>query len=181
MNIAVYCGVSLGNNLAYENVAVELGKWIAANNNSLIYGDGNVGLMGILADTVIDSGSKVIGIMPTFLQERELAHDKLDSLEIVENMPLRKQRMLKLYDVCLAIPGGPGTLEEIAEAYSWIRVGQSSSPCIFLNINSYYDLLEQFFDKMVEEGFLSLVDRKALKFVSGIDELDQLIKSYKNI
>ncbi|OFI46853.1 Rossman fold protein, TIGR00730 family [Floricoccus penangensis] len=180
MNIAVYCGANAGNNFLYEKATIDLGKWIAERKNTLVYGGGNVGLMKKIADTVLDNGGKVIGIIPTFLQERELAHDKIDEIEVVENMSVRKMRMLELSDVCIALPGGPGTLEEIAEAYSWVRVGQNSSPCIFYNVAGYYDLLKSFFDKMVTEGFLSEVDRSKIYFIDNLNQLDKIIDDYQS-
>ena len=119
MNIIVYCGASKGNQEEYENSAIQLGEWIAKNNHTLIFGGGNAGLMGTLANTVIHNNGKTIGVMPTFLQQRELAHDKLDELIIVESMSERKEIILEKGDVCIALPGGPGTLEEITEVVSW--------------------------------------------------------------
>lgn len=117
MNIIVYCGASKGNKKEYENSAIQLGEWIAKNNHTLVFGGGNAGLMGTIANTVIHNNGKTIGVMPTFLQQRELAHDKLDELIIVESMSERKKVILEKGDVCIALPGGPGTLEEILKLY----------------------------------------------------------------
>lgn len=120
-----------GKQKEYENSAILLGEWIAKNNHTLVFGGGNAGLMGTIANTVIHNNGKTIGVMPTFLQQRELAHDKLDELIIVESMSERKEVILEKGDVCIALPGGPGTLEEITEVVSWSRVGQNKNPCIF--------------------------------------------------
>ncbi|MBE7342508.1 LOG family protein, partial [Staphylococcus haemolyticus] len=102
MNIIVYCGASKGNKKEYENSAIQLGEWIAKNNHTLVFGGGNAGLMGTIANTVIHNNGKTIGVMPTFLQQRELAHDKLDELIIVESMSERKEVILEKGDVCIA-------------------------------------------------------------------------------
>ena len=102
--------------------------------------------MEIIANTVIHNNGKAIGVMPTFLQQKELAHDKLDELIIVENMSERKEVILEKGDVCIALLGGPGTLEEITEVVSWSRIGQNSNPCIFFNTNNYYSLIKKFYD-----------------------------------
>lgn len=178
LNIVVYCGASLGANAQYKQAAVTLGTWIAENNHALVYGGGKVGLMGIIADTVLQAGGKVIGVIPTFLQEREIAHTDLTELHVVETMSERKQKMLALGDACIALPGGPGTLEEIIEAVSWARVGQNDCPCIFYNIADYYEQLQHFFDWMVHEEFLSLADRHNILFAHSVDEMAQFITEY---
>ncbi|WP_073504839.1 TIGR00730 family Rossman fold protein [Staphylococcus succinus] len=179
MNIIVYCGASKGNKEEYQNSAIQLGEWIAKNNHSLVFGGGNAGLMGILANTVIHNNGKTIGVMPTFLQERELAHDNLDELIIVESMSERKETILEKGDVCIALPVGPGTLEEITEVVSWTRVGQNDNPCIFFNTNHYYTLIQQFYDQMVSNGFLTQADRDKILFSNSFEEIEDFIKNYK--
>lgn len=179
MNIIVYCGASTGNDNIYKENAVEVGEWIAAEGHGLVYGGGKVGLMGILADTVLDNGGEVIGVMPEFLNAREISHPRLTDLLIVENMSIRKNELLTKGDVCVALPGGPGTLEEISEVISWARIGQNDRPCIFYNSSGYYDLLEQFFYQMVATGFLTTEDREMIYFVKDTTALEQAIKHYK--
>ena len=111
--------------------------------------------MGVLADEVLLHNGKVIGIIPTFLVDRELSHPGLTRLEIVNSMSERKNKMIELGDCYIALPGGPGTLEEISEAISWARIGQYQNPCILFNVGGYYDKLKEFYDVMVENGFLS--------------------------
>ncbi|MGG5314777.1 TIGR00730 family Rossman fold protein [Enterococcus sp. AZ072] len=179
MNIAVYCGASVGNERVYSENARTLGTWIAENGHQLIYGGGKAGLMGVLANTVLENGGNVIGVIPTFLQERELAHPHLNELIVVETMSQRKNQMIAAADVCIALPGGPGTLEEISEAISWARVGQNDSPCIFYDTNDYYRPLQDFFDKMVATDFLSIDDRSKMMFAHSMQEIEQFITAYE--
>lgn len=178
MNIAVYCGASKGNHPIYEQAAIKLGRWIADKDNTLVYGGGKAGLMGILADSVLENNGKVIGIIPTFLQERELAHPNLSEMKVVNSMSERKAEMLALSDACLALPGGPGTLEEITEVVSWARVGQNSNPCVFFNENDYYEPIKNFYDQMVSSEFLTLADRKKILFSNSLQEIDYFIDNY---
>ncbi len=178
MNITVYCGASVGNNDIYRKYAYEFGKWIAKRNDTLVYGAGNIGLMGVIADSVLQNGGDVIGVIPTFLIERELAHDKLTQTIVVDTMSERKLKMIELGDCYIALPGGPGTLEEIAEVISWARLGQNKNPCILFNVNGYYDYLKNYFDNMVLEGFLSKEDRSSVLFTDSFDEIDKFIKDY---
>lgn len=176
--MAVYCGASLGNKTIYQEQTKELGQWMSQNGYDLVYGGGNVGLMGILADTVIEKGGKVIGIMPSFLLERELAHQHITEMHEVRDMHERKRKMIDLADCYLALPGGPGTLEEISEVVSWGRVGEHQNPCIFFNVDGYYDLLADFFDKMVADGFLTQTDREKVFFSDSLEEIQQFIDTY---
>lgn len=176
--IAVYCGASKGNNPLYEQAAIELGEWIVKHHYELVYGGGKAGLMGLIADTVLKRNGVVTGVIPTFLKDRELAHDGLKELIVVSNMHERKAKMIELANCYIALPGGPGTLEEITEVISWGRIGQHKNPCIFYNVNGYYDLLEQFYDKMVTEDFLTQSDRDKILISSDLTEIDAFIESY---
>nr|WP_201782130.1 TIGR00730 family Rossman fold protein [Paenibacillus xylanivorans] len=176
--IAVYCGASKGNNAIYEKAAVQIGNWIVDQEHELVYGGGKAGLMGVLADTVIQRSGIVTGVIPTFLQARELAHDQLNKIIIVSNMHERKAKMIELADCYIALPGGPGTLEEITEVISWGRIGQHVNPCIFYNVNGFYDLIGQFYDKMVAEGFLTNADRQKILVTDSLDEINTFISAY---
>ncbi|MGG5343003.1 TIGR00730 family Rossman fold protein [Enterococcus sp. AZ192] len=176
--MAVYCGASVGNKSIYEERTKELGQWMGLQGYGLVYGGGNVGLMGILADEVLSVGGEAVGVMPTFLLDRELAHQQLSEMHIVQDMHERKRQMIDLADCYLALPGGPGTLEEISEVVSWGRVGEHQNPCIFFNVNGYYDLLAAFFDKMVEEDFLTKADREKIFFSDDLAEIGQFIENY---
>ena len=178
MKITVFCGANNGRNEAYKENAMELGKWIATNNHTLVYGGGKVGLMGIIADTVLEKNSEVIGIMPQFLVDREISHTGITEFIIVDDMSERKTKLVDLGDVFIALPGGPGTLEEISQVISWVRVGKKDAPCILMNINGFYDFLEQYFDKMVEEGFLTKEDRARTLFAKSVSEMGEFIDNY---
>ena len=154
MNICVFCGSSFGNSSIYEEAAKEIGLLISSTNSTLIYGGGKVGLMGVVADAVLKSSGSVIGIIPDFLHKREVAHDGLTELQIVTSMHERKMRMADLADVFVALPGGIGTLDELAEILTWKQLGLVQKPIALLNLNSYFDPLLLLFDKMVSEGFL---------------------------
>lgn len=179
MKIIVYCGASTGNDKVFNDNAIELGKWIAQNNHSLVYGGGNVGLMGTIANTVLENDGEVIGVMPKFLADREISHPGLTELVIVDNMSERKNKILSMGDVCVALPGGPGTLEEIAEVISWSRIGQNNRPCILYNKSGYYDLLAGFFDNMVDKGFLTDYDRNNITFADSLEKLEKSIIEFK--
>ena len=178
MKITVFCGANNGRNEAYKENAMELGKWIATNNHTLVYGGGKVGLMGIIADTVLEKNSEVIGIMPQFLVDREISHTGITEFIIVDDMSERKTKLVDLGDVFIALPGGPGTLEEISQVISWVRVGKKDAPCILMNINGFYDFLEQYFDKMVEEGFLTKEDRARTLFAKSVSEMEEFVNNY---
>ncbi len=176
--IAVYCGASSGNSPLYTKAAIELGKWVVANKFELVYGGGRYGLMGILAKTVRDNGGKLYGIIPETLYRRNIAFDRLTDLKIVRDMSERKKLMLEMADVSIALPGGPGTLEEISQAYSWSRIGENSSPCILYDVADYYAPLKNMFNSMVVNGFLSAKDQEKLLFSSSLDEITNFINAY---
>lgn len=178
MKITVYCGASVGNNLTHQQAAITLGKWIATEKHTLVYGGGNVGLMGLLANTVLENGGKVLGIMPAFLQGRELAHKGLTEMITVQSMPERKLKMIELGEAYIALAGGPGTLEEIVEVISWARIGQNNNPCILFNSDGYYDALSAFFDNMVTQGFLTQADREKTLFSDDLKEISAFIENY---
>lgn len=178
MNIAIYCGSALGANPKYEQAAREIGEWIAERGNTLVYGGGNIGLMGIVANTVLSRGGRVIGVIPEFLVEHELAHEHLTEIHVTKTMQERKSEMISLADCYIALPGGPGTLEEISEVVSLARVGQHRNPCIFYNSTGYYDRLEAFFRHMVSEGFLDEPAFEKTLFAKKIEEMDDFIREY---
>ncbi len=179
MNITVYCGANFGTKSIYKEKTVEVGVWIAKRGDTLVYGGGKKGLMGVIADTVLANNAKVIGITPTFLMERELAHQKLTELIVVDSMTERKLKMKELGDCYIALAGGVGTLEEISELISWSRIGQNDNPCIVFNIDGYYNHLERQYDEMVNKGFLSEEDRSKILFTDSLDEMEKFISEYE--
>lgn len=179
MKIAIFCGASLGNHPIYAEKSMELADWMAAEQHDLVFGGGKVGLMGAMANRMIAQGRVTIGVIPTFLQEREIAHPGLTDLIVVEDMHQRKAKMMDLAQVFIALPGGPGTLEEISEVISWARVGQNDGPCILYNVNGYYEPLKEMFDQMVGQGFLSQDDRDKVLFSDDLGEIAQFIQTYQ--
>ena len=171
MNITVYCGSRFGEKSVFKDKAIELGNWIVQGGHSLVYGGGNVGLMGTVANTVLEGGAKVYGIIPEFLLDQEKGHEGLYTLEIVSSMPERKTRMINLGDAFIALPGGPGTLEEISEIISLRRLNRTEKPCIVYNIDGFYDPLKNLLDEMVAADFLPAEDLSKVVFASNLDEI----------
>lgn len=152
--IAVYCGSSFGNAEDYKDGAIALGKELARRNITLVYGGSSVGLMGVIADTVLSEGGEVIGVIPNLLEEREIAHTGLTKLFKVKDMHERKAKMAELADGFIAMPGGPGTLEEFFEIFTWAQIGLHQKPFGLLNVNHYYEPIRTLFNHMVTEGFM---------------------------
>ncbi len=176
MNITVYCGSSFGKDPAFRACAKDFGTWIGAHGHRLVYGGSQVGLMGVLADAVLDAGGKVTGVEPRFLIERELQHDGLDELIMVDTMVERMTKMIELGDAFVALPGGVGTLEEISEVASRIRLELTDAPCIFLNAAGYYDDFKRYMDRMAREGFILEHEYAKISFVSSVEEAAALIE-----
>lgn len=179
MNITVYCGANMGNNKDYKEAAKSIGSWIAKKNYTLVYGGGSTGLMGVIADEVLNRGGRVIGIRPDFLSSLEAAHTGLTEFIRVETMTERKKIMIEKGDVYIALPGGFGTLEEIAEVISWSMIGKNDKACIFFNIDGVYNDLKNQFEKMIGEGFLSEKYKERVIFSQSIEEIESFIKDYK--
>ena len=171
MNITVYCGSSFGKNPIYREAAHEIGTWIGANGHNLVYGGSRIGLMGVVANAVLDAGGYVTGVEPRFLVEREQQHDGISELIMVETMSERKNTMIDKGDAFIALPGGVGTMEEIAEIASRIRLDLLDAPCIFYNIAGFYDSVERYLNLMAEEEFILSHERAAISFVSSLDKL----------
>jgi uncharacterized protein (TIGR00730 family) len=160
--ICVFCGSASGRAPTYAAAARELGELLAKRGIGLVYGGGNVGLMGELADAVLDAGGRAIGVIPQQLVDREIAHGGLTELHVVENLHQRKALMAELADAFLTLPGGVGTMEELFEVWSWARLGLHSKPCGLLNVDGYFNSLRTLTDQMVTEGFLEPVYRELL-------------------
>jgi uncharacterized protein (TIGR00730 family) len=160
--VAVFCGSSMGQDAAYGAAAREVGSEIARRGWTLVYGGGRVGLMGLLADAALAGGARVVGVIPKFLFTREVAHDRLASLEVVDTFAQRKQRMGELADAYVSLPGGVGTMDEMFEAWSWSQAGLQSKPNGLLNTGGYYDPLLTWFDGAMRQGFLRAAHRELL-------------------
>ncbi|MFJ8263552.1 TIGR00730 family Rossman fold protein [Rummeliibacillus sp. NPDC094406] len=152
--LAVFCGSSNGASEVYIEGAKKLGKELAKRNIALVYGGASVGVMGAVANSVLEEGGYVIGVMPSFLEKREISHKNLSELIVVDSMHERKAKMADLADGFIALPGGPGTLEEFFEVFTWAQLGLHRKPCGLLNINHYYDPLITLFNHMADEKFL---------------------------
>ncbi|SUC26197.1 LOG family protein yvdD [Providencia rustigianii] len=136
-SVAVYCGSSLGSNEIYKNQAIEFAKEMVKRDITLVYGGASVGIMGIVADTVLSLGGKAIGVIPSLLEQREISHKNLSELYRVETMHERKSKMIELADAFVAMPGGYGTLEEYSEVFTWSQIGLHTKPCGLFNINNF--------------------------------------------
>jgi hypothetical protein len=151
----VYCGSRTGRVEEFKTLAAETGRWIGQNGGQLVYGGGNAGLMGIVADATLAAGGTVIGIIPQALVERELAKRDCTELHIVENMHERKRMMAERAEAFLALPGGIGTMEEFFEVWTWRQLGYHDKPIGLLNASGYYDPLLKFLDATVRDEFMS--------------------------
>ena len=176
--VCVYCGSNAGSRPVYAQRAAELGARIAGEGLALVYGGGNVGLMGVAADAALAAGGEVIGVIPEQLVGWEVAHQGLARLEIVANMHERKARMFDLSDAFIAMPGGFGTLDEMFEMLTWRQLGLGDKPCAFLDVDGFYAPLIAMLDRMVEERFLHADQRNDLWHGEDIDGLFAWMRGY---
>ncbi len=163
ISICVYCGSRHGAQAVYTESARALGRAIGERGWQLVYGGGKVGLMGEVADAVINAGGRVVGVIPDSLMRREVGHQGLHELHVVPNMHVRKQMMAERADAFIALPGGIGTLEELYEVWTWRQLGYHDKPIALLNVDGYFDALLQFMRTSVSEGFLSQEQHDALQ------------------
>jgi uncharacterized protein (TIGR00730 family) len=170
--ICVYCGSNSGARDSYLAAAKAIGKCLTRHGIGLVYGGANVGLMGVLADTVLAGGGEVFGVIPEALIAREVAHPRLTELHVVGSMTERKTLMAELSDAFIALPGGFGTLDELSEMITWSQLGLHRKPCGLLNIEGFYDALLSFLDNAVAEGFIK---REHRAIVLSEDDPDRLL------
>ena len=176
MNITVYLGALEGNDPVLKDAVKELGTWIGENNHTLIYGGSKSGLMGHIAESVLNAGGDVIGIEPQFFIDEEQQYDGLTELIITKDMTERKTKMIELGDAFIAFPGGTGTLEEISEVMSKISLKQLDAPCIFYNLNDYYKGMKELMSHMIEIGLSTHEKQKGIYFVSNLEEIRNIIE-----
>jgi uncharacterized protein (TIGR00730 family) len=169
--VCVYAGSNPGSHPAYAEAAQALAATMAARGIGLVYGGGKVGLMGVLADTMLEHGGEAIGVMPQALIDREIGHPGLTELRVVRSMHERKSQMAELSDAFVAVPGGIGTLEELIEVYTWSQLGMHDKACGVLNVRGYYDHLAALLDHAVAEGFLRPQHRAVLSVAGEPAEL----------
>ena len=177
-SITVFCGSSLGNEAAFEEQAYQLGKLLAERNLELVYGGAKVGLMGAVADGVLNHNGTVIGVLPNFLSHKEVLHENLTKLILVDSMHERKAQMNDLCDGVIALPGGFGTLEELFEMLTWSQLGLHKKPIGILNISGYYDLLIQFVENMVDKGLLKMVNQEMIIVSDNAQDLLNKMENY---
>ncbi len=177
--IAVFCGSNTGIDPDYILACDTLSAWMLKHDMELVYGGGQVGLMGAIADRVLKGGGKVIGVIPEKLAKKEIAHQGLTELIVVNTMHERKAKMAELADAFLALPGGIGTLEEITEVFTWALLGYHHKPCALLNTNGFYDPLNGFLNTMVAQGFLKQASKDYLLIGPEVGKLMDSILQHK--
>ena len=178
-SICVYCGSNSGTKLIYSERAAALGDRVAKEGLRLVYGGGNVGLMGVVANAVLEAGGQVTGVIPKQLADLEVAHRGLTALEIVGSMHERKSRMFELSDGFVTLPGGFGTMEEIFEMLTWRQLGIGNKPCAFLDVDGFYTPLIGMIDRMVEARFLHAEQRTDLWHGEDIGTMLEWMQNYQ--
>ena len=179
--VAVYCGSRLGNNEVYEQAARELGRELADNGMGLVYGGASIGLMGAVADEVIQGGAQAVGVIPTFMLKHEIAHEQLTRLHLTDTMHTRKTVMAEYADAFITLPGGLGTLEEIMEIATWRQLYQHEKPMIILNINGFYDRMIEHLKYTADQGFMKQQDLERLVVCNTISEAIDMLKTVVTI
>ena len=178
MRVAVYCGSALGKSSVYAKKAMELGDALARAGYGLVYGGSNDGLMGKVANAVLEVGNEVIGVMPMHLKS-ERVHTGITEIHFVESMHERKAKMTELADAFIALPGGCGTLDEYFEVFTWAQIGLHEKPVILYNINGFYDALIVHFGKMMEEGFIREHHHHLVRVASTLEEVFEIVALVK--
>jgi uncharacterized protein (TIGR00730 family) len=177
--VCVYCGSNAGSRPAYAQRAAQLGTRLAREGLAVVYGGGNVGLMGVVADAALRAGGEVVGVIPQQLVDWEVAHREVTRLDIVDSMHARKARMFDLSDAFVALPGGFGTLDEMFEMLTWRQLGLGDKPCAFLDVEGFFEPLVAMMDRMVAERFLHADQRRDLWHGEDIDALLDWIHAYE--
>lgn len=177
-SLCVYCGSSAGHDPAFADAARSLGQLMAGQGLALVYGGGHVGLMGIIADAVLEAGGEVTGVIPRALMDSEVGHDRLTRLLVVKDMHERKALMAEHSDGFIAMPGGIGTLEELFEVMTWLQLGYHAKPVGLLNVKGFYDPLLDFLDRQAEAGFLRQEHRALLMTETDPAVLVQRLRAF---
>lgn len=177
--VAVFCGSSLGFSDVYKNDAIKLGNYFIKNNIGLVYGGGKIGMMGVIADTIIEKKGTVIGVIPGLLRHEEVAHNNITEMIVTKTMSHRKVKISRLVDGYIALPGGFGTLDEIFEALTLNQLGIEQKPVGILNTNGFFNYLMKQLDVMVNEGYLKQSNKEMLIVSDSIDELLSKMFNYE--
>jgi|TARA_B100001121_G_C18508267_1_gene535369 hypothetical protein len=178
-SICVFAGSAQGSKASYSKSAIDLGQEIAKRSYTMVYGGGSKGLMGVVADAVLEGGSSVTGVITEKLHDVEVGHKNLTSLEIVSSMHERKSRMAELSDAIISLPGGVGTWEEFFEALAWNQLGIYSKPIVLYNVDDYYSKLFEFTQFSVQEGFLPETTHEELFISKSLEEIFEFIESFQ--
>jgi hypothetical protein len=178
-SIVVFCGSNAGNQSVYCEAASQVGKVLAQQNISVVYGGAKIGVMGALANAALENGGEVIGVIPFFIKTKEVAHENLTKLIEVTTMHERKLKMHELSDGILALPGGWGTMEELFEMMTWAQLGLHPKPIGILNVAGFYDPLLLMIERMLQEGFIKPVHKEMILVSEEIDVLLEMMKNYR--
>mgnify|MGYP002668249688 CR=1 FL=1 len=176
MNITVYLGANAGNDPKLQEAVEALGKWIGENGHDLIYGGSKCGLMGAIAESVLQNGGKVTGVEPQFFMDAGFQYDGLTELIVTKDMAERKTKMIQLGDAFIAFPGGTGTLEEITEVMSKVSLKQLDAPCILYNLNGYYDDLKALLRRMIEKELSSEERQQGIYFAENLQQIKEILE-----
>lgn len=180
MNITVYLGANEGTDPSLRKAVRELGTWIGESGNRLVYGGSKSGLMGEIAESVLQAGGEVTGVEPQFFIDMEYQYDAITELIVTKDMTERKTKMIELGDVFIAFPGGTGTLEEIAEVMSKVSLKHLEAPCILYNLNGYYDSLKALLSHMTEMGLSSPERQEGIYFAKDLSEIRKIIENQRS-
>ncbi len=177
MNITVYLGALEGNDSSFKAAVEQLGIWIGESGNTLVYGGSESGLMGVIANSALSAGGRVVGVEPQFFIDKGLEHSGLTQLIITEDMSERKAKMIELGDAFIAFPGGTGTLEEISEIMSKVSLGHLNAPCIFYNLNGYYNSMKELLKHMIDMGLSTEDKQKGIYFADNLEEIKRILRA----
>ena len=178
MNITVYLGAREGNDPALKEAVRALGAYIGENGNTLVYGGSKSGLMGVLAQAAMDRGGKVIGVEPQFFIDEGFEMEGLDELIVTQTMAERREKMIRLGEAFIAMPGGTGTLEEISEVMSKVSLHHLDAPCILYNLNGYYDSLKALLERMIEADLSTQERQEGIYFADSLDEIRFILENW---
>ncbi|WP_460678073.1 LOG family protein [Mucilaginibacter koreensis] len=180
-SICIFCGANYNGDPVLKQAIEQLAEVMVSHQITLVYGGGKVGVMGLMADAVLQRGGEVIGVIPQFLMDKEVGHTGITQMHIVENMHQRKQLMSDLSDAIIMLPGGFGTLEEFFEVLTWLQLGLHQKPIGVLNVNGFYDFLLKQMDVMVEQRFLKPANRQLVLTSADAVELVNLMEHFKPV
>ncbi len=175
MKLTVYGGSRAGGSLAFTEAAQALGAWMASRHMGLVYGGGGIGMMGAVADAVLDGGGDVTGVIPQFLVDREQAYKRVADMRVVSGMDERKALLRELGDAMISLPGGPGTLEEITESISLRLLGRHEKPCLIYNVNGCWDALIAQYESMAKNGFLAAEALSHIHVVRSLQDIERVL------